>query len=165
MAVDLFLKIEGPEVNGESRDSQHEEEIDVVAWAWGLSQSGSMHIARGGGAGKVNVQDMSFTKWVDKATPNLMQHCAMGTQFDKATLTCRRTSGDGGQIPYLVIVLEPVIISSISPGGSSGEDRFTENVSLNFGKFSVTYTPLDNDGSALPEVGPVGWDIQRNEAV
>jgi hypothetical protein len=29
----------------------------------------------------------------------------------------------------------------------------------------VTYVPQDNDGSALPEVGPVGWNMQTNAAV
>lgn len=165
MAVDMFLKIEEPGVDGESGDSEHENEIDVLAWSWGVSQSGTMHIARGGGAGKVNVQDLSVTKWIDSASPNLFPHCAEGTQFAKATLTCRKASGDGGQIPFLVITMEPVIISSVSIGGSGGEDRFTENLSLNFGKFTVTYTPQANDGAALPAIGPVGWDIQKNEAV
>ena len=165
MAVDMFLKLEGPALEGESSDETHEGEIDVLAWSWGVSQSGTMHIAKGGGAGKVNVQDISLTKWIDSASPNLLQHCAKGTQFEKATLTCRRASGDGGQIEYLVISLECVIISSVSCGGSGGEDRFTENLSLNFGKFEVTYTPQDNDGSALPEIGPVGWDIQKNVVV
>jgi type VI secretion system secreted protein Hcp len=165
MAVDMFLKLEGPDLDGESSDETHEGEIDVLAWSWGVSQSGTMHIAKGGGAGKVNVQDINLTKWIDSASPNLLQHCAKGTQFEKATLTCRRASGDGGQIEYLVIVLEFVIVSSVSCGGSGGEDRFTENLSLNFGKFEVTYTPQDNDGSALPEIGPVGWDIQKNVVV
>ena len=49
-------------------DKTHAEEIDVLAWSWGMSQSGSMHMG-GGGAGKVNVQDLSFTKYIDKSTP------------------------------------------------------------------------------------------------
>ena len=163
MAVDMFLAFEGDEVEGESMDAEHEGEIDILAWSWGMNQSGTMHIAKGGGAGKVNVQDISFTKWIDKATPNLMQSCTLGSQFDKATLTCRKASGeDEEQVDYLMITMENVIISSISTGGSGGEDRFTENLVLNFGKFTVTYTPQENDGTALPEVGPIGWDMQTN---
>lgn len=168
MAVDIFLKLEGPDLEGESSDSVHEGEIDVLSWSWGLSQSGTMHVARGGGAGKVNVSDLGVSKLIDKASPNIVQHCAMGTQFEKATLTCRKASGDGGQIDFLKIELENVIISAVtlSGSGSEGTDTlFAESVSLNFGKFNVTYTPQDNDGSALPEIGPVGWDIQKNEKV
>ena len=167
MAVDIFLKIEGPDLEGEFVASAHEKEIDVLAWSWGASQSGTMHIARGGGGGggKVNVQDLSVTKWIDSASPNLFQHCAKGTQFAKATLTCRKASRDGAPIPYFVIIVEDVIISSVSTGGSGGEDRFTENLSLNFGTVTITYTAQDNDGTARPKIGPFGWDIQKNMAI
>ncbi|MGV8719825.1 type VI secretion system receptor/chaperone Hcp, partial [Pseudomonas aeruginosa] len=49
MAVDMFIKI--GDVKGESKDKTHAEEIDVLAWSWGMSQSGSMHMGGGGGAG------------------------------------------------------------------------------------------------------------------
>ena len=58
MAVDMFLKLD--DVKGESRDNKHKDEIDVLAWSWGVSQSGTMHTGGGGGAGKVNVQDLSL---------------------------------------------------------------------------------------------------------
>ncbi|HYN78560.1 MAG TPA: type VI secretion system tube protein Hcp, partial [Lamprocystis sp. (in: g-proteobacteria)] len=74
MAVDMFLKLEG--VTGESQDKTHTGEIDVLAWSWGLSQSGTFHTGGGGGAGKVNVQDLSFTKYIDKSSPNLMLYCS-----------------------------------------------------------------------------------------
>ena len=67
MAVDMFLKING--VDGESKDKSHPMEIDVLAWSWGASNSGSAHVGGGAGAGKVNVQDISVTKWVDCIQP------------------------------------------------------------------------------------------------
>lgn len=165
MAVDFFLKLEGPDVEGDSMDSQHEGEIAISSWSWGMNQSGTMHVARGGGAGKVDVQDISCTKQLDKATPNLMQHCCKGTQFETATLVCRKASGDGGQLEYVKLEMKNVIITNVQNGGSENDDDLFENVSLNFGEFTVTYVPQDNDGSALPEVGPVGWNMQTNEAV
>ena len=59
-------------------------EIDVLSWSWGLSQSGTMHTGGGGGSGKVNVQDLTLTKWVDKASPVLMQYAMTGNQFPTA---------------------------------------------------------------------------------
>ena len=164
MAVDFFLKLEGPDVEGESMDSQHTDEIGIDSWSWGMNQTGTMHVARGGGAGKVDVQDISLTKKTDKATPNLIQHCCMGTQFETATLVCRKASGDGGQLEFLTLEMKNVIITSVQSGGSGSDNDLYENVSLNFGEFTVTYVPQDNDGSALPEVGPVGWNMQTNEA-
>lgn len=165
MANDFFLKLEGPDLEGESMDSQHTDEIGIDSWSWGMSQSGTMHVAKGGGAGKVDVQDLSLSKKLDKASPNLMQHCCKGTQFETATLVCRKASGDGGQLEYLTLVMKHVIITSVQGGGSEGDDDLLESVTLNFGEYTSTYVPQDNDGSALPEVGPVGWNMQTNEPV
>ena len=41
MAVDMFIKI--ADIKGESGDSKHKGSIDVLAWSWGMSQSGSSH--------------------------------------------------------------------------------------------------------------------------
>ena len=159
MAVDMFLKIEG--VDGESTDSSHKGEIDILAWSWGLSQSGTTHMGGGGGAGKVNVQDISVTKWVDKASPNLMKYCCNGKHFKEALLTVRKA----GEKPleYIKIKLNDLIISSVSTGGSGGEDRLTENVTLNFGKVGFEYQPQKADGSKDGGAIPMVWNIKENK--
>ena len=45
MAVDMFIKL--GDIKGESQDKSHKDEIDVLAWSWGLSQSGTMHLGTG----------------------------------------------------------------------------------------------------------------------
>jgi hypothetical protein len=49
-----------------------------------------------------------------------------------------RKAGEGQQ-RYIQITMKEVLVSSISTGGSGGEDRLTENVTLNFAevKFST----------------------------
>ena len=37
--------------------------------------------------------------------------------------------------------MKEVLVTSVSTGGSGGEDRLTENVTLNFAEFKVEYTP------------------------
>jgi type VI secretion system secreted protein Hcp len=54
-----------------------------------------------------------------------------------------------------------VMITSMSTGGSGGEDRLTENISLNFAKFKLEYTPQKADGTS-EAVQTVGWDIAAN---
>jgi len=44
-SADYFLKIDG--VDGESSDDKHKNQIDILSWSWGASNSGSM--ASGGG--------------------------------------------------------------------------------------------------------------------
>ena len=130
MAVDMFLKITGKDIKGESRDAKHKETIDVLAWSWGMSNSGTAHMGGGAGAGKVNVQDLSLTKYVDKASPPLALACCNGEHFKEALLTVRKA----GKTPveYIKITMKEVMVTGVSTGGSGGEDRLTENVTLNF---------------------------------
>ena len=162
MAVECFLKFEGPDLKGESKADGYAEQVDVLAWSWGATQTGTMHVATGGGAGKANVNDLTITKWVDKASPNLAQAVISGKQFNKATLTCRKAGGEK-PVEYLKFDLENVIISSLATGGAGGEDRFTENVGLNFATYKMSYTPQKDDGTAESAVGPVGWSIRENK--
>jgi type VI secretion system secreted protein Hcp len=159
MAVDIFIKI--GDIKGESQDKTHKDEIEVLNWSWGMSQSGNMHTGTGGGAGKVSIQDLSLTKYVDKATPNLMMHCSSGKHVPKVTLTVRKAGGDT-QVEYLIINLEEVLISSLSTGGSGNDDRLIENITLNFAKVTVDYQPQKADGTK--EGGPIkyGWNIRSN---
>ena len=162
MAIDMFLEVEG--VPGESIDDVHKGHIAILAWSWGASQSGSAHLGPGSGSGKVNVQDLSFTKYVDSASHLLLLNCCNGTHIPKATLTIRKAGG-AAPLDYQVLTLTDIIVSSISTGGSGGEDRLTENVSLNFAKFKFEYTKQKADGTADGGPLPAGWDIPKNEKV
>jgi type VI secretion system secreted protein Hcp len=145
MAVDMFLVLK--DVKGETRDKVYgpKNAIDVLAWSFGSSNSGSAHMGGGAGAGKVNVQDISITKYIDKSSPILMQACCKGTHFATAELVVRKAGGK--PLEYIKITLTEVLISSISLGGSGGEDRLTENVSLNFAKFKYDYVEQKADGT------------------
>ena len=157
MAVDMFIKI--GDIKGEARDKVHKEEIDVLAWSWGMSNSGSAHVGGGAGAGKVNVQDLSFTKWMDKATPDLMLACCNGKHYPTVTLTVRKA----GEKPleYLIVTLSECIITSVSTGGSGGEDRLTENVTLNFARVKVDYKEQTPTGDVGATPG-MGWNVAEN---
>src|SRR3954462_4120254 len=108
MAVDMFMKID--EMKGESRDTKHKEDIDVLAWSWGMSNSGSAHVGGGAGAGKVNVQDLSFTKYIDKSSCSLMLACCNGKHFPSATLVVRKAGEQ--PLEYLTITLTELIVTS-----------------------------------------------------
>ncbi len=144
-------------------NSKRAKYIDVLAWSWGMSQSGTMHTGGGGGAGKVNVQDISVTKWVDKASPTLMQHCATGKHIPEGELIVRK-AGDK-PLEYIIIKMKDILISSVSTGGSGGEDRLTENVSLNFSEFKAEYQEQDEKGAAKGGKVEFGFSIAKNAPV
>jgi type VI secretion system secreted protein Hcp len=157
MAVDMFLKLDG--IKGESADKSHKDEINVLAWSWGMSNSGSAHLGGGAGSGKVNVQDLSLTKYIDVSSPDLMLFCCNGKHVAKAQLTVRKAGETA--LEYLIIKLEDVLVASVSTGGSGGEDRLTEHVTLNFAKVDVEYTGQDAKGGAGAKP-KMGWDIPAN---
>lgn len=160
MAVDMFLVIEG-EIAGETQDSVYKPKkgIDVLAWSWGMSNAGTFHMGGGGGAGKASFQDISITKYVDKASPILMLYCSNGDHFATAKLVVRKAGKK--PLEYIIIDMKKVLITSVSTGGSGGEDRLTENVSLNFAEVAVTYTEQKETGEAgdKPEYK---WNIAAN---
>jgi len=157
MAVDLFLEVDG--IKGESTDEKHKGSITVLAWSWGLSNSGTFHTGSGGGSGKANFQDISVTKYVDLASADLAYSCASGKHIPKVKLTVRKA----GESPleYLTYQMEDILVTSISTGGSGGEDRFTENVTLNFAKVKMEYWTQNAKGGK-GENKNFGWDISKN---
>lgn len=159
MAVDMFLKIEG--VSGESADSKHKGQIDVLSWSWGMAQSGTMHVATGGGTGKVSVQDINITKRVDKATPVILSHCCSGKHFPTATLSVNKAGGD--KLEYLKLEMKNVLISSYQTAGNPQDDLIHESVALNFGAYKVTYTPQKADGTPEASVEQ-SFNIAENKA-
>jgi type VI secretion system secreted protein Hcp len=162
MAIQCFLKFEGPDLKGEAQSAGHEDEIDVLSWRWGLSQNGTLHQPAGGGAGKASVQDLRLTKYLDAASPQLVLACLASTQFRRATLTCLRVGGDGSGIPYLVIAMQRVIIRAVDDGGGSGDEPSREDLSLNFAEVIVRYRKQNQDGSVGDEVA-IGWSIRENK--
>jgi type VI secretion system secreted protein Hcp len=59
--------------------------------------------------------------------------------------------------------MEEVMVTSVSTGGSGGEDRLTENVTLNFAKVKYEYTPQKADGSGDATV-EFAFDVAANKA-
>jgi len=160
MAVDMFIKI--GTVAGESVDASHKGEIDVLSWSWGASQSGAGHTGGGSGAGKVQIQDLTLTKYIDKASATLFKMCCAGEHLDQALLVVRKAGGK--PLEYLKITMNQVMVTSISTGGSGGQDRLTENITLNFSKVKMEYTPQTDKAGGDPSV-VAGWDISANKPV
>ncbi|WP_405402627.1 Hcp family type VI secretion system effector [Paracoccus sp. Ld10] len=160
MAVDIFLKLSNS-IKGESQDDRHRDEIDVLAWNWGLTQSGTTHIGKGGGGGKVNVEDITLTKYVDLATNDLIKRCTSGEHIETGELIVRK-SGGTSPVEYFRIKMQNIMITSYSTGGSKdGLDRIQETLTLNFRKFEVLYALQEDSGAPGAET-MAGWDIAEN---
>lgn len=158
MAVEAFLDLEG--IEGESQAQGFEDQIDVLSYSWGMTQSGTTHMGSGSGGGKVSVQDLTITKYLDKASVNLVQHCCNGKHIPSGTLTVRKAGGDEA-VEYNVIDLTDIIVTSVQTGGSGGDDRLLETASFNFGMFDFKVTLQEASGGAGGESN-FCWDIAAN---
>jgi type VI secretion system secreted protein Hcp len=141
MASDIFAKL--GDIKGESLDSKHKDEIEVLSYSWGVTNAGSMSHGSGGGEGKATFHDLSFVHNIDKASPVLMQACATGVHLKEATITHRKAGK--GQHEYLVVKMNDVIVTGVTHGGSG--DSGSENISLSFAKVALEYKPQKPDGS------------------
>lgn len=162
MAIDAFLKL--GDIEGESQVKGFEDYIQVLAWSWGMSQSGTTHMGKGAGGGKANVQDLNITHAVDAATPRIMTACCSGEHFKVGGELILRKAGKDA-LNYLVYKFEPVIITSVSVGGAANEEQIFENFTLNFGKFEVFYQPQSAEGTAEGGTKDGGWDIVSNSEI
>ncbi|MEO7034528.1 MAG: type VI secretion system tube protein Hcp [Polyangiaceae bacterium] len=158
MAHDMFIKID--DIKGESADAKHADEIDILSWKWGMTQTGTAHKGPGGGAGKVQVSDLKITKYVDRASPLLLKLCCSGKHLKTATLVVRKAGGT--PLEYLTITMEDLIIAAVDHGGSGSDDKLTEDITLNFARVKVEYVPQKKDGSGGASI-PMGWDIAGNQ--
>jgi type VI secretion system secreted protein Hcp len=165
MAFDAFLKIDG--IPGESADAKHKDWIDVLSYGFGIQQPTSVSAGRSGGtsAARVDFEDFSITKRLDKASPKLALACADGMHMRQVTLELCRAEGDKAK--YMEYKLSNCIVSSYHDGGAAhGPDSLpTETVSFNYGKIEWTYTQQKRaDGSGGGQVA-AGWDLQANKKV
>jgi len=102
--------------------------IEVDSFSWGASRN-ALNIGSatsGAGSGKMTTSPFIITKKTDSASPSLYQACVTGKHFS----TVRIVQGPK------TVVLHDVIISSFQK--SSGGDRPTETLTLNYTKYELT---------------------------
>jgi len=157
-----FLKIDG--IPGESTDVNHKDEIDVLSWSWGVTQTGgSGGGGAGGGAGKAAFQDFHFVSRISKASPKLFLSCATGTHIKSALLSGARTAGKGASSEFLKYKLSDVVVTSDQHAGNEGETP-VEQFSLNYSKIEITFTPQTSTGKVGTPI-TAGFDVKASKKV
>jgi len=150
-AADIYLELQG--IPGESTAEDFKNAIDVQAFSWGLYNATTTTTI----AGKAELQDLAISKAFDSASPKLFIRAAAGTVIPKAKLTVVRRTGDAKPMPFMVIELENVIVSSLQLSDSQGSDRPYENVSLAFTKIKITH--YDEKNNPTSET----WDAAKRK--
>ncbi len=146
-AGDMFLMVKGAKhgvIKGESHDSDHKGEIDVLSWSWGMQ--GRPSLGGGGASGKATINDLKITKRLDSASTALMLALRTNEPIQKAVLTLRKAGK--GQLEYFKITIEQGRVTSltIEAGSATGSPEVVEKVSFSFNKLDVEYVPQGKDG-------------------
>jgi type VI secretion system secreted protein Hcp len=142
----MFLFVKGARagvIKGESQDSVHANEIDVVSWSWGMEGHPTV-----GGTGRAARRELKIVKRIDSATTPLMSALRTNEPITKAVLTLRKSGKTA--LEYLKITIEEGrVMSLVLDGGdlAQGTDVF-ENVSFTFNRITVEYVPQGSDGQA-----------------
>jgi type VI secretion system secreted protein Hcp len=149
-AGDIFLWVKGArsgEIKGESQDTVHAKQIDVVSWSWGMQAKPAL----GGGVatGKAIVHELKIVKRVDSASTPLMSALRSNEMISKAVLTQRKAGKT--QLEFLKVTIEQGRVTglSIEAGDREGTPDLFEHLSFSFNKITVEYTPQGKDGQAL----------------
>jgi type VI secretion system secreted protein Hcp len=162
MAADFYLKITG--IDGESTDSAHKGEIEVLSFSSGVTMPISPNSTAGSKTReRANLSDLTITKVVDSASPALFKAVCAGTHLTEAILSVNRADGNGNKVEYLKYTLNDVVLSNYQAAGADGNGMPIENVSINFNKFKIEYKPTDPAKGSAMGAKMAGWDVMLNK--
>ena len=148
---DFFLKVDGEKggaIKGESQDSDHKDEIDIIEWSWGMSSPTS---ATGFKKTRAAIHQLVVRKCMDSASTALMSALSRNEKLKTAVLTARRAGGSGKQQTFLKITLRNAYVTSFDVEGEGGAEKgpgCVETVKLAFERITVDYTPQGPDGQS-----------------
>ncbi len=134
---------------GDVTESGHTQWIELHSLQWGIGRGVSSPTGSSADreSSAPSVSEVTVTKVNDTASAGLLSEALQGDGTNGASVEIDLVRTDKGQLTvYQKIMLTNVIISGFST--SSGGDRPSESLSLNFTKIAVTDTPMTPTGTA-----------------
>jgi type VI secretion system secreted protein Hcp len=158
----IYMKFEG--IDGEVTVQGHEKEIELNSFQFGVGRA--ITSPTGGSSNREaslpSISEITITKMMDKASTKLFEEALLGTGNKKVDIFFVLIGGQGAPVTYAQYTLENVLVSGYSV--SSGGDRPTESLSLNFAKITFKHTVIDPQGK--PEASEsVGYDLALNKKI
>ncbi len=151
----IFLKY--GDLKGEVTAATHKEWIEVHSIQWGVGRGISAGV--GGGSKRESsapsVSEITITKSFDASSPLMMKE-ALGGKAVTVKFDLTQTDDKGAHIAYQKYILTNCLVSGYSI--SSGGDRPSESLSLNFTKIDSEYIKIDDKFKAAT-TGHVIYDL------
>jgi type VI secretion system secreted protein Hcp len=159
-SLDYFLKIDT--IKGESSDSKHKDEIDLLSWSWGVSNSVPVSGTTGGGtASRPVFAPFSWEQGLDSSFVPLFLATANGKHLDSAVLTVRSS---GGKAPSEFFKMTLSDVQMLSLQSRSFGDAIQVNAAMSYKKIEMSYRPQNANGTLGSEIRGQ-WDIDANKVM
>jgi hypothetical protein len=108
------------------------------------------------------MQDLSMTKYSDLSSPQMTVMVMAGEVLPHGILRVVSMPEDG-KLKIIEFVMKNVQISSISTGGSGGEDRLTENITITFNNIFMRHVTINNADGKFLEDSKGTWDSESKK--
>lgn len=161
-----FMKIEGPNLNGNSQIAPHVNEFELEAFIFGTTNSGTNHISGGGGgaSGKPSLLPFSVTLKQSKNLNTVYQAIHDGVEFTKVTISVVKTFDSSSLEDYLVFTLEDVNCTAMTNAAFSNDDAIITNLELFSKIIKVEHYLAQPTGGRNITALETEWDIPKNMA-
>lgn len=157
--VELHLNLGS--IQGESQSSNHTQEIEINSFSFGSTNSAIRSASGTAKGGKPTVSEITVSKEVDKASPQLFSALVGSTLIKAATISVSKLTGGGKPEDYLVISLTNVYITSLQTSSDKSlppNQVGLETVTLNFQKINIDYKVQLTSG-LLASGGTASYDL------
>jgi type VI secretion system secreted protein Hcp len=146
------------EWKGESKVEGFNDYFEVGSFQFGVGRA--ISAARGTSTREgniVSVSEITLTKQSDQSSIKLFEEALHGSLDRKVEIAFVRQGKGNKPVAYITMKLEGCGISGFSM--SSGGDRPTESLTLNFDKVEYNYDPIADDLSGKPI--KYSWDLAK----
>ena len=155
----FFLDL--PPIRGDSTDSRHRDQIEVLDWSVGVD--GSVASGSGRRAGKSEPRPFTAVARSSIASPPLFAAAAQGSAFPEARFYGVSESADERH-DYLLITLTNVQVTSYAMAPDDIDATPTDVFELVYDRLQLSWTPQDAAGRPGAAV-VAGYDFKRGRAL
>ena len=150
----IYVKIDG--INGDATHLEHKKWLDVDSLQWGVGRGISTKTGSSFNreASEPSVSEVTVTKTMDSSSSQLFQEACAGAAGKAVTIDLV-TTGNPGDI-YMQYKLHNALVSGYSV--SSGGERPSESLSLNFTKIEMVYKTFDDKHNVTGQF-PASYDM------
>jgi len=156
----IYLKYDG--IDGDATHEDHDKWITVESMQWGVGRAISTPVGSvlNREASEPSVAEVTVTTQMNTSSVYMFQEACTG-QTGKEVKIHLVSTGSPGQT-YVEYTLTDTLVSGYSV--SSGGDRPSESLTLNFTKVEMKYIPLQANNEAGSPITK-GYDLKTTKAV